>query len=349
MNENVGSLRSMGGRSLRVGCDVGGILCPFIALFCVLKIDAKLAMVSENDKNVSKLIADFPRTDDAVFYGDVKSRHAAYAPGCDLFVVSAPCTPWSSAGTRSPETHPDAKLVYHSLAYICVHKPKAVVFENVPQFRNSPEMKEILLFMKSLNYAVEHHILNSKDYSVPQNRPRLYVICWLDNPTHKLHIPSCDRVPRLLDFIRPHPEPAFKLAPDRGKTLHRDNVMNMLNRCTENDIKQGMSIDAGCSLRFAKAKVNMVGTLTRAGCARGSIWATCKGGYLDHNDMERLQGIPPGIFDHLATVDVSVPQYRAMLGNAITVPVFASVAVAVLDGAGLLAASEKMNLIGRLF
>ena len=67
----------------------------------------------------------------------------------------------------------------HSLEYIKLHTPKAIIFENVENILSSkfkPLVEHIKKEVTALNYVVHERVSNVKDYLVPQSRPRWYMV-----------------------------------------------------------------------------------------------------------------------------------------------------------------------------
>lgn len=112
----------------------------------------------------------------------------------DIYMTSPPCQAFSLAGNRKGEDDDRGILFYNSHEFIKVNKPRYFIFENVKgllsdagglTFRRWCEY----LGGKSMNgnpvifphkEAVPYHIyfkvLNAKDYGVPQNRQRVFII-----------------------------------------------------------------------------------------------------------------------------------------------------------------------------
>jgi len=112
----------------------------------------------------------------------------------DIYMTSPPCQAFSLAGNRKGEDDGRGILFYNSHEFIKVNKPRYFIFENVKgllsdagglTFRRWCEY----LGGKSMNgnpvifphkEAVPYHIyfkvLNAKDYGVPQNRERVFII-----------------------------------------------------------------------------------------------------------------------------------------------------------------------------
>ena len=62
--------------------------------------------------------------------------------------------------------------------------PQVLLMENVPQVcggQNIRDFEEWLKFLENLGYANFYKVLNAKDFGVPQNRERCYMISILGN------------------------------------------------------------------------------------------------------------------------------------------------------------------------
>lgn len=60
--------------------------------------------------------------------------------------------------------------------------PQILVMENVKQVlskKNVAEFRRWIDFLKSLGYQSKYQVLNAKDYGVPQNRERCFMVSWL--------------------------------------------------------------------------------------------------------------------------------------------------------------------------
>ena len=73
--------------------------------------------------------------------------------------------------------------------------------------------------------------------------------------------------------------------------------------------------------------------LTRSRCVEGGHWVSTKRRRMRIPEMERLQGLPPGLLQ--IPDGVSERQYAGMLGNATSVSVIGRVALALLRTVGL--------------
>ena len=111
----------------------------------------------------------------------------------DLFIGGIPCQAFSLAGKRLGESDPRGLLFYDFYRYVKNQQPKVFVIENVKgllsdndgkTFRNwlqllgQSENTHINMFNHpdSLLYNLHYTVLNSKDFEVPQNRERVFIV-----------------------------------------------------------------------------------------------------------------------------------------------------------------------------
>ena len=144
--------------------------------------DYDLVGWSEIDKNA--IIAHdalFPQWKDRN-YGDISKINWEEVPDFDLFTYSSPCTDFSRAGFQKGGEEGSgtrSSLLWECRKAILTKKPKYLLFENVKDLVSN---KFIHLFNKwckeleSYGYNNFWQVLNAKDYGVPQNRERVFMI-----------------------------------------------------------------------------------------------------------------------------------------------------------------------------
>lgn len=99
----------------------------------------------------------------------------------DLVIGGFPCQDISIAGKQAGIAKGETRsgLMYEMMRIIAKLKPKYVIAENVKNIlshKHRPQLEEFLIFLSDQGYAVTMDMLNAKDYSVPQNRERVFVI-----------------------------------------------------------------------------------------------------------------------------------------------------------------------------
>lgn len=111
----------------------------------------------------------------------------------DLFIGGIPCQPFSLAGKRLGELDPRGLLFFDFYRYVKNQKPKYFIIENVKgllsdndgnTFQNWINLLgqsvngDLFIFPheESLMYNLHWQVLNTKDYGLPQNRERVFLI-----------------------------------------------------------------------------------------------------------------------------------------------------------------------------
>ena len=137
----------------------------------------------------------------------------------DLAMFSPPCQSFSIAGKREGESSDKGILFYSSLEFITKNKPKTFIFENVQGLLS--DNKKItfqnwcaLLGGKSINgnanlfsynnsvpYHIYWQVLNAKDYNIPQNRERVFIVGIRDDSDNKYQFPKKERLTKKLKDI----------------------------------------------------------------------------------------------------------------------------------------------------
>ena len=100
-------------------------------------------------------------------------------PDFDFMLAGFPCQAFSYAGKRKGFGDTRGTLFFEVERLLKKHKPKAFLLENVRGLTTHDKgrtFKTILHSLQSLGYSVEHLLLNSSNFSVPQNRVRIYIL-----------------------------------------------------------------------------------------------------------------------------------------------------------------------------
>lgn len=99
----------------------------------------------------------------------------------DLICGGFPCQDISLAGQQKGIIKGETRsgLMYEMMRIIQKLKPKYVIAENVKNIlseRFRPQLEEYLCFLNDNGYRVTMDILNAKDFNIPQNRERIFII-----------------------------------------------------------------------------------------------------------------------------------------------------------------------------
>lgn len=119
-----------------------------------------------------------------VFYEDVCDLDAkAYAGQIDILIGGSPCQDFSTAGQRAGEDGERGSLIWQFYRVVSEARPKVFIYENVKGFLSIDGGKSYQRFLgalRGLGYHCHAEILNTKDYGIPQNRERLYIVGFLN-------------------------------------------------------------------------------------------------------------------------------------------------------------------------
>lgn len=159
-------------------------------------IRGKCVLASEIDKfarqtykaNFEDISPQLFENNDKFFNEDITQLDASTVPDFDLLCAGFPCQPFSQAGHRKGFEDTRGTLFYN-IVRIIKHKveignsPKIVLLENVRHFENHDKGKTLKvvknIFENELGYHFKYKRLNSKDFGLPQNRQRVFMLAWL--------------------------------------------------------------------------------------------------------------------------------------------------------------------------
>lgn len=132
---------------------------------------------SEIDKYATKIYERHYPTH--VNYGDATAIDASTLPDFDLLVGGFPCQAFSIAGKRAGFADTRGTLFFDIARVLEAKKPKNFILENVKGLLShdgGQTFRTIISALAELGYSVEWQVLNSKDWGVPQNRERVYIV-----------------------------------------------------------------------------------------------------------------------------------------------------------------------------
>lgn len=143
-------------------------------------LGGKCVYTSEWDKNAKKTYkANFGKTP----FGDItKEEVKSYIPdNFDILCAGFPCQAFSIAGKRGGFEDTRGTLFFDVAEIIKRKQPKAIFLENVKGLRNHDKgrtLQTILNVLRNdLGYFVpEPKIINAKNFGVPQNRERIFIV-----------------------------------------------------------------------------------------------------------------------------------------------------------------------------
>ena len=137
----------------------------------------ELVGLSEWDKYASQVLKyHYP---DVTNYGDISRINWNQVPDFDLLTGGSPCQDFSIAGKRRGLAGAKSSLAWEFIRGLRSKQPKYFLWENVKGVMSSRggwDFANLLTAFSESGYALWWQVLNAKDFGVPQNRERIFVV-----------------------------------------------------------------------------------------------------------------------------------------------------------------------------
>lgn len=182
-------------KSIDLFAGIGGIRKGFDRAFGK---EINTVFVSEWDEFAQKTYR-MNYKDDFDIAGDITKIDEKEIPDFDICLAGFPCQAFSLAGKRMGFDD-DYKgmcrgTLFQDVVRICeFHKPKVIFCENVKGLTihdGGRTFKVIKKAFEQIGYTVYDKVLNSKDFGVPQNRERIYIVAFRnDIDSSRFHFPE---------------------------------------------------------------------------------------------------------------------------------------------------------------
>ncbi len=114
-----------------------------------------------------------------LYEGDIRTIPAKSIPDFDLLTAGFPCQSFSIAGKRKGFGDTCGTLFFEICRIVEAKKPNLLLLENVKGLLNHDKgntFRVILNSLSELGYDCEWEVLNSKNFGVPQNRERVFIV-----------------------------------------------------------------------------------------------------------------------------------------------------------------------------
>lgn len=149
-----------------------------------LNINYELVNYCEIDKYASKAYAMMHDCDESLNLGDITKIDTTALPNdIDLITYGFPCQDISLAGKQKGFEEDGERtrsgLFFEALRIIEDTKPRIAIAENVKNLTSKKFQKEFDIVLTSLEQAGYNNywqVLNAKDYGIPQNRERVFIV-----------------------------------------------------------------------------------------------------------------------------------------------------------------------------
>lgn len=187
----------------------------------------ELVGFSEIDKYAIKSYCAVHGVDENLNLGDITKIDINNLPlDIDLITHGSPCQDFSIAGKgkgADEGTGTRSSLMWNTVA-ICEHcKPKYVIWENVKNVlskKHRHNFDKYLDEMDRIGYKNHYKVLNSKDYGVPQNRERIFVVSIRKDIEKKFEFPEpFDNGIRLKDILESEVDKKYYITNEKAGQL----------------------------------------------------------------------------------------------------------------------------------
>ncbi len=122
---------------------------------------------------------------DEKIFGDITKVKVEDIPEHDVLLAGFPCQPFSQAGLKKGFSDTRGTLFFDIERILESKKPPAFLLENVKQLRGHDKgrtLEVILEHLRKIGYKnIQYKVLRARDFGLPQNRERIYIVGFLDN------------------------------------------------------------------------------------------------------------------------------------------------------------------------
>ena len=178
-------------RAIDLFAGIGGIRLGFANAF---KENIEFVFSSEIDKYAQQT---YKANFDGDVAGDITKIDEKDIPSHDILLAGFPCQAFSIAGKRLGFEDTRGTLFFEVARIIKYHKPKILFLENVKGFVNHDNgntFRVVKETLEEMGYKVFTKVLNAKDFGVPQNRERIYIVAFLDDNEFEFPEALCTEV-----------------------------------------------------------------------------------------------------------------------------------------------------------
>ena len=162
-------------KSIDLFAGIGGIRIGFEQAF---GSKIKTVFVSEWDSKAQETYAANHGTSVPIA-GDITQINPKDIPDCDILMGGFPCQPFSQAGLQKGFYDTRGTLFFNIEKIIEEKRPKVFFLENVKRLRTHDHgntFNVIKTHLEKLDYTFDSAVLAAKDFGVPQNRERIYMV-----------------------------------------------------------------------------------------------------------------------------------------------------------------------------
>lgn len=288
---------------------VGGIRLGFES------IGGKCVFSSEWDKFAQ---ATYAANHGDVPHGDITTISEKDIPPHDLLLAGFPCQPFSHAGLKKGFDDTRGTLFFDIARILEAKKPRVVLLENVKGFVSHDKgntFSVVRRILETQGYEVHWKVLNAKDFGLPQNRERIYIVGILGHlgGLGEFHFPKpIGKAVKLGDILESEADQKYTISDklwaghQRRRLQHRAKGNGFGYSLFDGDSPYTSTISARYYKDGSEILVRQEGKNPRK---------------LTPREAARLQGFPDSF-----VIPVSDVQAYKQFGNSVAVPVIRAIA-----------------------
>lgn len=292
--------------------------------YALKSFGAECVFASEIDKKTSEIYSENHGLKPS---GDITQINEKDIPIHDILCAGFPCQAFSISGKQKGFEDTRGTLFFDIARIVKEHQPKIVFLENVKNFVKHDKgktLKTIQKTLEDLDYIFFYKVLNTSDFGLPQNRERVYIICFHKNFIRqpKFSFPSENIFSKLSDILEKNPKNA--------KIIQREDIEFYKTHQSIFDVL-GNEIVVNKPIQIGKVSKGRQGeriydinghsvTLSAYGGGVGAKTGLYKINNsirkLSPRECARLQGFPENF-----KLDKSITQAHKQFGNSVSINV----------------------------
>ena len=255
--------------------------------------------------------------------GDITKVSEKNIPDHDILVGGFPCQAFSQAGLKKGFEDTRGTLFFEIARIIKYKQPKAFLLENVKNLLGHDHGKTYSIIEKTLlelGYDVNLLVYHAKDFGVPQNRERIYIVGF-----------NKQSVPNYRDFTAPKPPMPQTRVGDilESNVDSKYTISDKLWEGHQRRKKDNKAAGKGFGYSLFNENSPYTNTISARYYKDGSeILIEQKGSNprkLTPREAARLQGFPDNFI-----IPVSDTQAYKEFGNSVAVPVINAIAIEII-------------------
>ena len=267
----------------------------------------------------------------------------------DVICGGFPCQAFSIAGARRGFEDTRGTLFFEIARFASILKPKYLFLENVKGLLNHDKgntFETILSALDELGYDVEWQVLNSKNFGVPQNRERVFIVGHFRGERSGNVFPFGGKVGNLDPGLKNEIKKYGTIQPNynqSGVVYDTDGIAPTIRAYQGGNLEPKIRVKEATKQGYAEAEVGdsinlshpnsktrrgrvgkQIANTLLTGESQGVVEPDFRIRKLTPRECWRLQGFPDWAFDKAQEVNSNSQLYK-QAGNSVTVNVIAAI------------------------